>query len=221
MKVTVGKRRDNMGDEYLVIKESAGKDFVAGGFRAENPVGGEPQAQRQGNAMMRGYQNRVAHDYLRFAIQRAVGAADSYRNAAMVLEGVRQDLLNYMAGLKNKQAITLKIMDPEIEESIFASSPAEKRGSVSSYFLDVEFRPLGNLDEVFLFLFRSEHQSLDIYTKLSHLERDPEVRALFLYLIQLQTADIFRLESEFTKLSRKEDGEGSDISQASFSRKIA
>ena len=70
MKVTVGKRRDNMGDEYLVIKESAGKDFVAGGFRAENPVGGEPQAQRQGNAMMRGYQNRVAHDYLRFAIQR-------------------------------------------------------------------------------------------------------------------------------------------------------
>ena len=59
----------------------------------------------------------------------------------MVLEGVRQDLLNYMAGLKNKQAITLKIMDPEIPRINICEQPRRVTGSVSSYFLDVEFRP--------------------------------------------------------------------------------
>jgi hypothetical protein len=157
------------------------------------------------NGTQVGHQNGVARDYLRFAIQRAVEGAESYRNAALMVGGERRDLLFYMAGVKNKQAITLKIIDPDIGASIFESKASGKSGSISNYFLDVEFRPLDNLDEVFLFLYKGEHKSLDIYTKLAQLERDPEVRTLFLYLIQLQTADIFRLESEFAKLSKRED----------------
>ena len=212
-----------MGWEKFAKLGKAGNDFAAGDTQADYQKSVVAQELECHNTMFPGYRNGVAHDYLRFAIQRAVGAAESYRNAAQAAGGVRRDLLYYMAGLKNKQAITLKIMDPDIAESIFTSRSGEKRGSVSSYFLDMEFKPLENLDEVFLFLFRSEHQSLDIYTKLAQLERDAEVKALFLYIIQLQTADIFRLESEFTKLSRKEDEdkETADILQDSFSRKMA
>jgi hypothetical protein len=156
----------------------------------------------------------VARDYLRFAIQRAVEAAGSYRNAAQIVNGERRNLLYFMAGIKNRHAISLKINDPESGSSILENGDGEKGASVTSYFLDVEFKPLDSLDEVFLFIFKNEQKNLSIYTRLSQLERDPEVRTLFLYLIQLQTSDIFRLESEFAKLSKAEtpatDGVGSN-----------
>ena len=162
-----------------------------------------------------GSRNRIAGDYLRFAVKRAVEAAESYRNAALMVNGNRRDLLYVMAGMKNKQALTLKLHDPESGSSILESREGGKNGSITGYFLDVEFKPLDNIDEVFLFIFKKEHKNLDIYNKLAQLERDPEVRTLFLYLIKLQTEDIFRLESEFTRLSKTDAAEAGSALPAS------
>jgi len=111
----------------------------------------------------------------------------------------RRDLLYFMAGMKNKQALSLKLLDPERGSSILVS---RRSGSISNYYPDGAFNLLDKLDEAFFFIFKKEHKNLDIYNKLAQLEHDPEVRTLFLYLIKLQTEDISRLESEFIRLNK-------------------
>ncbi len=203
-----GKVTDLKGSLFMIVDEVVETGRKRNDFAVTDSDDGTLSEGHDGmksdNTLFRWRPNGVARDYLRFAIQRAVGSAESYRNAAQIVGGDRRGLLYFMAGHKNRQAISLKINDPDSGFSIFESGTNGTSGSVASYFIDTEFKPLDTLDEVFLFIFRKEHKSLDIYIKLAQLERDLEVRTLFLYLIQLQTEDIFRLESEFTKLSKRE-----------------
>ena len=127
-----------------------------------------------------------------------------------MVSGKSWDLLNYMAGQKNLQALTLKVHDPADGTSVLLPRKGDRSRSVSNYLLDIDFKTLDSLDEVFLYIFKNEHKNLDMYNKLAQLERDPDVRSLFIYLIKLQTEDIFRLESEFSKLSKQEESFGDE-----------
>ena len=191
-----------VSSDFVEIQRRQRNEGGAGGALSRREDSDEEYGEMR--AVLHGRPYGVARDYLRFAIQRAVESAGSYRNAAQMVNGDRRNLLYFMAGIKNRHAISLKINDPESGSSILENGHGGKGASVTSYFLDVEFKPLDSLDEVFLFIFKNEQKNLSIYSRLSQLERDPEVRTLFLYLIQLQTSDIFRLESEFAKLSREE-----------------
>ncbi|MBD3344597.1 MAG: hypothetical protein GF401_06010 [Chitinivibrionales bacterium] len=149
--------------------------------------------------------NQAISDYLNFAILRACEALEKYANAAkMVSTPKERNLLKYMARRKRYQAMKLQSEFPEACYFMQQNAETDSGTSIANYLLDVNLKPLDNLEDTFFYILRNERKILNMYKKLIQLEKDFEVKVLFKYLTKLQSQDIQCLEWEFARLKKNE-----------------
>lgn len=156
-------------------------------------------------------ENEIARTYVRFAIQLAVQAAELYRNAGLVLAGEKRDLLFFMAGIKNRNALILKVNDPAGASSILEPGSGGTGFSLADYFLHGATHSLDSFEAVFNFILKWEQRNLGIFHRLDRIEAAEGVRSVFRFLIRLQNGDICRLGSEYEKLNKAVTAAGPPI----------
>ncbi|MBD3316510.1 MAG: hypothetical protein GF344_12045 [Chitinivibrionales bacterium] len=144
-------------------------------------------------------------DYIHFALHRCTEAADAYANAARVVpRGLRSLFLSTLAIAKREQALSMRQLFRG--DCYLLSSTREENArngqapSMVSYLLDVGLKPVSSLMDVFSFAIKREQKTLDLYTKLSELEDDPDVRTLLNYLVKLQRSQVTYTETLYRRL---------------------
>ncbi len=145
--------------------------------------------------------DEVFSDYLHFAVHHCSEAADVYSGVTqLVLDTSAVAFLNSIARKKWLMASQLSsylnqqcyLLDNRDEDPMTVS--------ISNYLLDVDLHAASSIDEVFLYAFKKEHRSTDMFAKLAGLEQNESVRQLFYHLVERQHEFIRFMEAELVKL---------------------
>jgi hypothetical protein len=137
-------------------------------------------------------------------------------SAAAFLNSIAQEKRNMASQLRSFLKQPCYLLDEPDAEPVTVS--------ISNYLLDVDLHAASSMDEAFLYAFKREHRSTDMFSKLAGLEQNESVRRLFRYLVERQHEFIRFMEAELVKLRmsnakrpqahacRPREGAGSNIS---------
>ncbi len=146
-------------------------------------------------------EDEVFTDYLHFAVHRCSEAADVYSGGArLVLDTPAAAFLNSIAHEKKQMASQLRSFLKQPCYLLDESDEGPVTVSISNYLLDVDLHAASSMDEAFLYAFKREHRSTDMFAKLAGLEQNESVRRLFHYLVERQHEFIRFMEAELVKL---------------------
>lgn len=152
-------------------------------------------------ALLLSYEDEVFSDYLHFAVHRCSEAADVYSGLEqLVLDASAATFLNSIAREKGEEALQLRSY---LNQPCYLLDNGEQKPvtvSISNYLLDVDLHPASSMEDAFLYAFKREHRSTDMFAKLAGLEQNESIRQLFYYLVERQHGFIRFMEAELVRL---------------------
>jgi rubrerythrin len=140
--------------------------------------------------------------YLYFAFRRSLRDAESYDAAASnIPEDERHFFFKEMAQRKREEAEKLysyyRVGGYQVIKDF------KKRSIISNphYQQPAELSRIASIEDTYSFAFKREYNNLDLYSKLSALDSNPNTRILFDYLSQLQLNHIVFIEKKLSQIN--------------------
>jgi hypothetical protein len=152
-------------------------------------------------------------DFLQFVYFRNEELISCYQNAVQRVRGCSQKKL-LATMLERKNNIKEKLhMELDGTVASFTGKTNRTTSSAVKYLLDTDLRPVNSIIDVFSFISKKEQKELELFSRLTDLEENPEVKEIFLEQSRICKEHISDLEIDFTNLTLEAASSDVDINE--------
>jgi rubrerythrin len=140
-------------------------------------------------------------EYFQFFLFRSLELKSCYENIARMIRGTTQKKL--LMNMVERKRVAERKLRAILGETNANSNLRERQvlSPFTQYMLSTDMRPVNSINEVFIFISKSEQKDLELYSRLADLEENPEIKNIFLEQTRVCRQHISSLEDDFAHMT--------------------